>query len=130
MPFECEKYHCKCKARCCGIVPIPVTTWQKNQHHIQKQVQKVHKVRATDQDGKPHLAMLPITEDGLCPFLKEDLKCAIYADRPKVCKQFGDESHWALRCPMQHKDGTPRSKEDLIELTTKVDEWVNDIRSL
>jgi Fe-S-cluster containining protein len=130
MPFECKKHHHCCKARCCGIVPIPITTWQKNQHNIHREVKEKHKVYVTDQDNEQHTAILPITSDALCPFLKEDLRCAIYADRPKVCKQFGDESHWALRCPMQHKDGTPRSEDDLIELTTKVDEWVNDIRSL
>lgn len=124
MPFECEKYHCKCKAHCCGIVPIPTPIWQRNQHKIQVEVQKVHKVRITDQENELHTAMLPLTEDGLCPFLQEDLKCAIYEDRPKVCRQFGDESHWALRCPMQHKDGTPRSEEDQIELTSKVNEWI------
>lgn len=126
MPFECKKYHPCCKARCCGIVPIPVGTWQKNQHNIQKEVKETHKVYVTDQENEQHTAILPLTEDGLCPFLTEELKCAIYKDRPKVCQQFGDESHWALRCPMQYKDGTPRSKEDLIELTTKIDEWVDN----
>jgi Fe-S-cluster containining protein len=126
MPFECEKYHCKCKARCCGIVPIPLTIWQKNQHNIQREVKEAHKVYVTDQENVRHTAFLPITEDHLCPFLRADLKCAIYENRPKVCKKFGDESHWALRCPMQHKDGTPRSKEDLIELTTSVDKWITE----
>lgn len=124
MPFECKKHHPTCKARCCGIVPIPVPTWQKNQHNLQKEVKEKHKVYATGQDNIKQTCILPITEDALCPFLKKDLSCAIYEDRPKVCKQFGDESHWALRCPMQHKDGSPRSPEDQIELSTKVNEWM------
>ena len=110
MPFECKKYHCRCEAKCCGIVPIPVGTWQKNQHLIQRKVQKVHKVHATNQENQRHTAMLPLTEDRYCPFLKKDLSCAIYENRPEVCRKFGDESHWALTCPMQHKDGTPRSE--------------------
>lgn len=126
MSFECEKYHCKCKAHCCGIVPIPVPIWQRNQHHIQCEVKEAHKVYVTDQENVRHTAILPITEDRLCPFLRPDLKCAIYKDRPKVCQQFGDESHWALKCPMQHKDGTPRAEEDLIQLTSKVDEWIQE----
>jgi Fe-S-cluster containining protein len=126
MPFECKKYHSCCQARCCGIVPIPVGTWQKNQHNIQQEVKEKHKVYATGQDNVKQTCILPITSDALCPFLKKDLSCAIYKDRPKVCQQFGDESHWALRCPMQHKDGTPRSKEDAIELKTKVDDWLKE----
>lgn len=127
MSFECEKYHCKCKAHCCGIVPIPVPIWQRNQHNLQAQVLEKHKVYATGQNNVKQTCILPITEDSLCPFLQEDLKCAIYEDRPNVCRQFGDESHWALRCPMQHKDGTPRSEDDLIQLTSKVDEWVDKL---
>lgn len=122
--FECKKYYCKCQAKCCGVVPIPTTIWQKNQHNIQRPVKEAHKVRVTDPDDTVHTAILPLTEDAYCPFLKEDLSCAIYATRPKVCQMFGDESHWALKCPMQHKDGTPRLEDDKIELTSKVDEWI------
>jgi Fe-S-cluster containining protein len=80
----------------------------------------------TDQEDQKHTAILPITEDALCPFLKENLECAIYEDRPEICKKFGDESHWTLKCPMQHKDGTPRSDEEKIELTSKIDEWLQE----
>lgn len=124
MPFECKKYHCQCGARCCGIVPIPVSIWQRNQHNIQCEIKEKRKVYTTDQEDQKHTAILPITEDGLCPFLRENLDCAIYEDRPKVCRQFGDESHWALRCPMQHKDGSVRSEKDAIQLNSKVKEWL------
>lgn len=112
MPFECKKYHCKCAAKCCGIVPIPVQIWQKNQHLIQRKVQKVQKVYATNKENQRHTAMLPLTEDHYCPFLKKDLSCAIYENRPDLCKKFGDESHWAMTCPMQDKDGNPKSDID------------------
>lgn len=124
MPFECKKYHSCCQAHCCGIVPIPIPIWQRNQHNLQQEVLEKHKVYATGQDEVRHTCVLPITKNALCPFLKEDLSCAIYEDRPKICRQFGDESHWALRCPMQHADGTPRSEEDRIRLTSKVDDWL------
>ena len=124
MPFECKKYHHICQARCCGIIPIPRVTWQKNQHNIQRPIEATHLVETTDLENEKVRCILPITPDALCPFLKEDYSCAIYKDRPKVCQQFGDETHWALRCPMQHKDGTPRSEEDKIVLNSKVDEWV------
>lgn len=124
MPFECKKYHSQCQARCCGIVPIQASIWQKNQHKIHRQPKETHKVYVTMPNERKVTAILPITDDGLCPFLKKDLQCSIYEDRPDVCKKFGDETHWALRCPMQHSDGTPRTMESAIELTSKVDEWI------
>lgn len=124
MEFECKKYHCKCEARCCGIVPIEAPIWSRNQHHIKRKPTETHKVYATTAEGNRYSAILPVTEDGYCPFLGEDLSCAIYEDRPDVCKRFGDESHWALKCPMQHADGSPRSAESQIEITSKAKEWL------
>jgi Fe-S-cluster containining protein len=113
VPFECKKYHCECKARCCGIVPIPVVTWQKNQHNIQKPVLYAHKVLAQDpHTEKRETSILPVTEEMLCPFLKEDLSCAIYQQRPEICKKFGDETHLMLCCPVQKADGTPRTENE------------------
>lgn len=121
MPFECKKYHSECKARCCGIVPIPVHIWQRNQHNIQKDVKEKLKCYITDPEKIRHKAIIPVTNDGLCPFLKEDLSCAIYNDRPTVCKKFGDETHWALKCPMQKVDGTPRTDEEKKELDQEIE---------
>lgn len=115
MPFECKKYHCQCEAKCCGIVPLPQKVWSDNQAKIQREVKECHKANAIDpDDGKRKNFFLPITEDGYCPFLTKDFDCAIYEQRPKVCKKFGDETHWALRCPMQHADGSPRTRKMLL----------------
>jgi len=105
MPFECKKYHSKCKAKCCGIVPIKLSTWSKNQHNLQREVKEV--IKGTSSEGK---VVIPITEDNYCPFLKEDLECAIYENRPEVCKKFGDESHELLCCPMQDRNGETRNE--------------------
>lgn len=127
MPFECKKYHKICEGKCCGIIPIPVTIWSKHQHKIQRPIKEKHKVYVTDHDDVKCTAILPITNDAYCPFLKQDLACAIYEDRPKICKKFGDESHWALKCPMQYADGTPRSEQDKIELNNKCNECLEKI---
>lgn len=127
MPFECKKYHCKCEALCCGVVPIPAPIWQRNQHKLQRPVKEIHKVYyAPEYENRRRIAILPVMDDFKCPFLTQDLSCAIYDDRPEVCRKFGDESHQLLKCPMQHKDGTPRDENELVELKTLVDKWVKD----
>jgi Fe-S-cluster containining protein len=112
MPFECKKYHCKCKADCCGVVPIPEKTWKDNQHLLQQKIEHLTElpVKRTALPGVEirELAFLPITKNFKCPFLKKDLSCAIYDDRPEVCQKFGDETHSLLACPMQDKDGNPK----------------------
>lgn len=120
MPFECKKYHCKCKAECCGVVPIPAKIWQRNQHKIVRHPVEKHKVMAGEHNKVAKLCILPLTENGYCPFLNEDLSCNIYDDRPEICKKFGDESHLMLTCPMQRADGTPRTDEERDEFNTQV----------
>ena len=51
----------------------------------------------------------PQTTDGKCPFLREDLKCNIYEDRPSVCKEYGSEKVECLTCPFQDKSGRVRA---------------------
>lgn len=70
---------------------------------IQRKV--IHEIHGTSKEGD---VLIPITEDLFCPFLKKDLSCAIYEDRPDVCRKFGDESHELLCCPVQDKDGNAR----------------------
>ena len=67
--------------------------------------------------------VLPFTKDLSCPFLKEDLSCAIYEDRPNICRKFGDETHILMSCPVQKHDGEPRSIEEEIEHEVKVLEY-------
>lgn len=116
--FQCKKYHGKCEAMCCGVVPIPLTLWQKNQHNIQREVKRT--IRGTAEKGPRHI-IIPITEDHYCPFLKKDLSCAIYEDRPEICRKFGDDSHPLMCCPMQDKEGNPRDEKE-IDLSKKKQE--------
>lgn len=104
MPFECKKYHGKCKAECCGLAPIPRPIWAKFQHLIQRPVKE--KMLIDGKDGTQ--AYLPLTEDAYCCFLKDDLSCAIYEDRPPWCKKYGDESCKEMTCPMQDKEGNQK----------------------
>ena len=119
MPFECKKYHGQCGAHCCGIVPIPLEIWEKNQNKIQKRVIDSHKAIGT-KDNVQKTFVLPITEDYLCPFLQDDLQCAIYEDRPEVCRKYGDESALLLCCPMQKACGTPRTPQEQSKLESDI----------
>lgn len=124
MPLECKKYHGKCAARCCGVVPIPRTIWQRNQHNIQREVVSAHKCLAGKDEASQVTAILPFTEDLLCPFLKPDLSCAIYDERPEVCRKFGDETHIMMCCPMQKADGKPRSEDEQREYNERADTYI------
>jgi Fe-S-cluster containining protein len=110
MPFECKKYHGKCKAKCCGIVPIKFTLWKRKQNFLQRKIKEI--IHGKSKEGR---VVIPITEDLYCPFLTEGLSCAIYADRPEVCRKFGDETHELLCCPMQDKDGNPKSRLKILQ---------------
>lgn len=103
MPFECKKYHGKCGARCCGIVPFKKSLWNKKKSVTQRPYTEI--IEGKSKEGK---VVIPLTPDLLCTFLKEDLSCAIYDERPEVCRKFGDETHAMLCCPMQDKDGNER----------------------
>jgi Fe-S-cluster containining protein len=124
--FECTRYHDKCKAECCGIVPIPASIWQKNQHNIQRPIKEKHKVKAGKDGESAKLCVLPITDDGYCPFLTKDYKCAIYAQRPDICRKFGDESHIMLTCPMQKADGTARTDEEIYQLGAECNNYIGE----
>lgn len=102
MTFDCKKMHPKCKAQCCGVVPIPKEIYDRNKDKIQR------KANETLDAGD---CLIPITADAYCVFLDGDFNCAIYEDRPDVCRKFGDESHPMLFCPYINKEGKERCRQ-------------------
>ncbi len=52
----------------------------------------------------------PATFDRICPFVGENSKCAIYDERPELCRSFGIEEH--MSCPYVDPEGNARSKEE------------------
>lgn len=111
--MDCSKSHNRCKAECCSCtVPIPEDVWLRNQEHLQRQPQEIIR----DEDGvndklQTETHIVTIT-DGPCVFLKDDLSCAIYDDRPWLCRKFGDESCAWMTCTFQSKDGRIRSRQE------------------
>ena len=116
--FNCKNHHSKCKAGCCGIVPMSKERWDRNQDKIVTSPIKVEypgwtgKMETKDKrEWVMEGEVLPITETLKCCFLNEDLSCNIYEDRPDICREFGSEDHLQLSCPYQNKDGKDRSRQ-------------------
>lgn len=83
----------KCKADCCGIIPIDKKIYNRHKHKLWYKVFLL----------LPGLAKefyTICTFKGKCPFLDKKYKCMIYEDRPFVCRKYGSgDPHPMLRCP-------------------------------
>ena len=55
-------------------------------------------------------------------------KCKIYNERPEVCKRFGDESHPALCCPYQDKNGRVRSRAERRYTERQIDKFIPNLK--
>lgn len=108
----------KCKSgcsQCCGIVPID--RWICKIHEG-KQQRKVVEIIG-DKNGEVY----PFTEDGKCVFLTPDNRCAIYDDRPDVCRQYGQCDE--LPCPYIKKNGNPRSPAQVRRIQRQINHDVD-----
>ena len=112
--------HPKCKAACCGIVPIPKHIYEANWKE---------KITEPDEILETEDAYIPITKTGKCVFLKKDLSCNIYENRPDICKKFGDESHPMLCCPVADKNGKERSRQDKRRIERKANKCFSSFYS-
>lgn len=91
---------------CCNLSPIDKDVWERNKHKA------VRPYKEELEASEPFDAVFPITDDLKCCFLGHDLKCAIYDDRPRLCRKYGDESVLSMTCPYQAKDGKIRSRQE------------------
>lgn len=105
----------KCKADCCGVVPI--------EYHIFQQIKKFayekkFEIKKFSTKGKQFCT--PIAEDGKCVFLnRKTYLCEIYNSprKPEICSQFGmNEKVTLLACPHINQ-----------ELTEKIDTEVDSV---
>lgn len=99
--FNCSEFikQGKCKADCCGAVPIPKQTVKQFEHLQQRKVLEVVEWDSND--------ILPVTDSGRCVFLKSDFMCVIYDHRPPICKNYGLIP--TLQCPYFNMKGRLRS---------------------
>lgn len=68
----------KCHAACCGIVPIPRETFEKHVGDIQRPYHVFPFLQGT--------VTVTDIEKPVCAFLTQDFRCAIYEDRPEICR--------------------------------------------
>lgn len=101
---NCKVFHNICKAECCAISPMEQEIYYRN---FKKSVRPVIKMIPL----APGI-IVPVTENGKCTFLNDDLSCNIYDDRPSVCIKFGDETHVLMSCAYQTKEGNERNPKD------------------
>ena len=94
MNFECRE---KC-GECCYLVPFDEGVFVGVKDKANRKIIKEIKIMSG--------LILPVTSDLKCCFLKDDLSCAIYKDRPDVCKNFGKKSN---PCPYIKPNGEERT---------------------
>jgi Fe-S-cluster containining protein len=117
--FDCKKIHPKCKAACCGVVPIPRDIYFANQDKI------VREPKETIDLGD---IVISHTDDLYCVFLNSDLSCNIYDQRPLICRKFGDESHPMMCCSFMDKDGRERSRQAKRRIERQSEKFINKLR--
>jgi len=112
--FSCKRFHPKCRANCCGCFPFSKTFYEKNKHRVVNEPIELKEFVAPEPPDLEEIPLvIPVTEDGSCPFLKGDMMCAIYDDRPYVCREFGCEKTKTLTCPHQDANGRTRSRQEM-----------------
>jgi len=84
---------------CCGCVPFTLEVIEKHKDKFQREV--IETLPAGEDE------VVVVSNTGMCVFLKEDKSCAIYEDRPDVCRKYG--VHPDLPCPYIKPNGNPRS---------------------
>lgn len=95
--FECIK---GC-VDCCHFPPFSVKWWNENKHRAVREVV----LTSPELDGM----LIVAAKDALCPFVGEDMRCVVYADRPAICKTYGLVP--TLPCIYLNPDGSPRNEK-------------------
>jgi len=90
---------CKNCGECCGIIPFDRSLFVKVQHLARKP----YKVVDNGAD------LIADTDDGYCVFLDQNKKCAIYKDRPVICRLYGTIPE--LKCTHLRGERTDLIKE-------------------
>lgn len=93
----------KCKADCCGCVPIPERYWQRLKKLVRDKEYK--QMPFTTPNGQKWVAA--VSKDLKCVFLDSECKCLIYKSpmKPPICNQYGlNSTETLLACPHINED--------------------------
>ena len=102
------------EAFCCGIIPFPLKFLEEHKPFFQENGE-------LKENGEQAIILTP---DFLCVFFnRKEHNCAIYEERPTVCKMYGEVEQ--LQCPYFKRSGNRRSpaseKITLREINRQVD---------
>ena len=110
-----KEWPCQKCGWCCEVFLMDTELVNKYRHLFQRPVKKEIK----SEDGKftmLYTGTSPLEDD--CVFLKFDKSCAIYDDRPPICKNFGRSREY--ECPNVTLSGRIRSKEEAIRAKNRI----------
>jgi Fe-S-cluster containining protein len=98
--IDCTK--CPDKAGCCGILIFEKEFMEKFGDKLQgKPEKKIEKGSS----------VVYLYDDCRCPFLdRVKLRCAIYEDRPEICRKYGTGEDARILCPYFKPNGNPWSE--------------------
>ena len=108
----------RCKddcGQCCGLIPFDRELLLGKQIHQQREFYKLVEL------GKNEV--LPMTKDHLCVFLTEQKTCAIYDERPDVCRKYGIDPE--MPCPYINEKGRARSPAKARRAQRQIDSRVD-----
>ena len=118
-----KEWPCQHCGWCCEIFPMDTELVNKYRHLFQRPVKKEVK---TQRFSRNDTVVFTDTKNGDCVFLKLDNKCAIYEDRPQICKSFG-HSGGEIECPNVAPNGRIRSSEEAKRAKNRI---VNYLRKI
>ncbi|MCJ7816556.1 MAG: YkgJ family cysteine cluster protein [Candidatus Aenigmarchaeota archaeon] len=100
-PFPCADLIAEevCAGDCCGIHTFDKKFYDNFKHSRKREI------IGTQSDGQ---TIIIITKDGKCVFLDDNNACAIYDNRPDICKEYGRTAE--LPCPYVKPSGARRSE--------------------
>ena len=115
--IDCSK--CPEGAGCCGCIPIKKELFIKHIDKVQREIVEMIPIGRDE--------VFPRTEDFKCVFLTNENKCAIYEDRPNVCRDFGTNpgNNPALMCPYFKPTGGKRRPAETKKLRKMVEYMIN-----
>ena len=116
--IPCER--CPAKSGCCGIIPFPLKFLETHKQFFKAEGE-------LKDDGNQAIIL---TKDFLCVFFdRKAHNCAIYEERPDVCKNYGMIEK--LPCPFFKRSGNRRSpaseKITLRQINATVDKAANKL---
>ena len=118
--IDCSK--CLKRGSCCGIFMMDKEWVMKHKFKMQVVPNKI----IGGEDNSKHIAFLQ--NDLLCVFLNRETKmCAVYDNRPQVCKDYGLVKDENLQCPYFKPSGNRRSEASQKKVERHFDKLVNKI---